>query len=247
MSDGDPLREIYLCSDHDSVPAGVRLGAVVIAPAISAADPCTGEFPEGLEPQIRGTFENMSAFLEAAGVGREHVARVTFFMSDLSERLLLNPPWMELYPDPHDRPPHKYVPAKLPEGLLVRAQVIALAGARRRVLEVPGVAHMDPMSMGALTGNLVTSSRVVTGQRGDDVNEQTSTVFANVGALIRDAGGDFGNLTQITAFIGEPRFRANVEAELRRVMGDGVLPVLHVLETDLGGNGFPRIEIIGLV
>ena len=120
-----------------------------------SADPCTGEMRgDGLEAQLRGAFANMDLFLKAGGAGREHVARVTVFMTDLAERQLLNVVWSELYPDPDDRPPHKYVPTALPSGQLVSIQVLALPGAARRVLTVPGLEHQDPMSMGALTANL---------------------------------------------------------------------------------------------
>ncbi len=249
MGVGETLREIYLCEEHSSLPSGVRLGSFVLAPAISAADPCTGALPSGgLEAQLRATFANMDAFLEAAGVGREHVARVTFALSSLSERRLLNPVWSEWFPNPADRPPHKYVPAALPPGVLVTAQLIALAGARRRVLDIPGVEHQDPMSMGALTGNLITSSRVVAGRPVDDADEQVALVLDNVGSLMRQAGADFGSLTQVTAFVGDVRYYASVERELRQRLGESPEPpVQHVIEADLGGNGLPRIEIIGLV
>ena len=51
--------------------------------------------------------------------------------------------------------------------------------------------------MGALTGNLVTSSRVVTGSREGGLEEQTAMVFANVDAMFRDGGGSFANVTQV--------------------------------------------------
>lgn len=249
MSTGEPFQEIYLCPEHNSQAAGVRLGPLLFAPALTSADPCGGgPRGAGLEEQLRGAFENLDRFLKAAGAGREHVARVTVFMTELSQRQLLNVVWSELYPDPGDRPPHKYVPAALPPGTLASVQVLALAGAPRRVLEVPGLAHQDPMSMGALTGNLVTSSRIFAGRRVDDADEHTRMVFESVSTLLQQAGGGFANLTQVTAFIGDARYREN----LQRVWGEALagtpaLPKLHVLETDLGGNGAPRIEILGLI
>jgi 2-iminobutanoate/2-iminopropanoate deaminase len=249
MSTGELFQEVYLCSEHNSLPAGVRLGPVLFAPVLLSVDPCTGELQgQGLEAQLRGAFENMDRFLKAAGAGREHVARVTVFMTDLSERQLLNVVWSELYPDSNDRPPHKYVPSTLPEGALAAVQVLALLGASRRVLEVPGLVHQDPMSMGALTGNLVTSSRVFAGRRVEDADEHTSILFESVSTLLQQAGGDLTNLTQITAFIGEPRYRDNVEKAWRQIAGESKdAPELHILETNLGGGGAPRVEILALI
>jgi len=151
MSTGELFQEIYLCPEHSSRPSGVRLGAMLVAPALTSVDPCTGRLRgEGLEAQLRAAFENMILFLKAGGAGPEHVARVTVFLTDLAERQLLNVVWSELYPDPNDRPPHKYVPAALPEGVLATVQVLALPDAPRRVLEIPGLVHQDPMSMGAV-------------------------------------------------------------------------------------------------
>jgi len=246
---GERFQEIFLCPQHSSLPAGVRIGPLAFAAALTGADSCTRALPEGgLEAQLRGAFENMDRFLEAAGGGRQEIARVTVFLADLSERLILNPIWSELFPDPNDRPPHKYVPAVLPDGYLAVVQVMALIGAPRRVLEIAGVVHNDPMSMGALTGNLVTSSRIVTGQRLEDTDEHTRVVFGNAEALMKDAGGDFRGVTQITAFVGEAQYRQNVEKELRRRVGEGDDgPKLHILETNLGGGGAPRLEILGLL
>jgi 2-iminobutanoate/2-iminopropanoate deaminase len=245
MSTGELFEEIYLCPDRCSAPAGVRLGPLLFAATLSPADPCTGELTaQGLEPQLRAAFENMDRFLTAAGSGREYVARATVFMSDLAERKLLNDVWEDIYPDANDRPPHKYVRADLPEGVLASVQVMAVDGAFRRVLEVPGLVHQDPMSMGALTANLVTSSRVFAGRRVEDPDEHTAMVFESVATLLGQAGGSIDNLIQVTAFIGEPRYRENVEKAMSRT---GARARLNVLETDLGGNGAPRLEILGLL
>ena len=102
--------------------------------------------------------------------------------------------------------------------------------------------------MGALTGNLITSSRVVTGEQTDNEEEHTAKVFANVGALLNHAGGAYKNLTQVTAFIGGPESRASVEKELQKLTGSGNdAPVLHLIEANLGGSRFARLEVLGLL
>ncbi len=247
---GERFEELYLCEEGNAKPAGARIGDVAVAPFLEPVDPCTGKLAAGdLDGQIAAVNAAIERFLSVNGLGLDDVARVTYFLPDLSERLKLNPPWEAWYPDMDDRPPHKYVPSALPEGMLVGAQVIALVGAgARKCLEVPGVVHNDPMSMGALTGNLVTSSRVVTGSREGSLAEQTAMVFANVDAMLRDGGGSFANVTQVTAFVGDAAYVADVERELLAVTPAGKAPpVLHVLETNLGGNGFPRLEVLGLM
>lgn len=246
---GEPFEEIYLCPESRCIPAGVRLGGVAVAPLLTPAHPCTNDVvPGGLAEQTRATLVQVDAFLEAASLTRDEVARVTFFLSDLTDRKLLNPPWEEWFPDPKDRTPHKYVRAELTGGMLVAAQLIAVPGKSRRVLEVPGLVHQDPMSLGTVMGNLLTTSRVFAGQPGDDVDAQTALVFSNVEALLKQASAGYANVQQVTAFIGDAKFEANVRSELQRYVDEqGGDPVLNVLVTDLGGPGFPRLEIIALV
>ena len=244
------IEEIYLCQEKNSKPVGIRFGSFVFASNLAPVDPCTGAInSKNLDGQIDAIFESIDTFLRSSGLDHNNITRITFFMSDLTDRIKLNPPWEKWFPNPNDRPPHKYVPTTLPEGILVSAQVMALeAGQPRKVLEVPGVVHNDPMSMGALTGNLVTSSRVVTGEASDSEDEHTAKVFANVGALLNDAGGDYKNLTQVTAFIGGPEFRASVEKDLQKLTGSGNdAPILHFIEAILGGSRFARLEVLGLL
>ena len=250
MANDALFEEIYLCEEKNSKPVGIRFGSFVFAPNLAPVDPCTGAIKaKDLDGQIEAIFGSIDTFLKSSGLGHDNITRVTFFMSDLTDRIKLNPRWENWFPNPNDRPPHKYVPTTLPEGLLVSAQVMALEGSQpRKVLEVPGAVHNDPMSMGALTGNLITSSRVVTGEQTDNEEEHTAKVFANVGALLNDAGGDYKNLTQVTAFIGGPESRASVEKELQKLTGSGNdAPVLHLIEANLGGSRFARLEVLGLL
>ncbi len=249
MSIGEAFREIFLCPDSHCIAAGVRLGDVAIAPLLTPTHPCTNDVvPGGLAEQTRATLEQVDAFLAAASLTRDDVARVTFFMSGLTDRKAMNPPWEEWYPDPKDRPPHKYVQANLTDGMMIAAQLIAVAGRFRQVLEVPGLVHQDPMSLGTVMDDLLTTSRIFAGQPGDDAESQTALVFANADAVLKQASADFSNVQQVTAFIGDAKFETNVRSELQRYLDkQGGDPIVNVLETDLGGPGFPRLEIIALV
>lgn len=259
MSGGELFRELYLDASPSSLPAGVGLGPVVFAPALMPIDPATQRVVAGgMEEQLRALLQNMDRLLEAAGGTRQDVARVTLFMADVTDRTAMNRVWKEWYPDENDRPPHKYVPVPLPDGILAGAQVIALVGSDRQVIEIPGLHHQDWMSLAGRQGNLVVSSRIVgsdpsTGRGSQDPVEHTALAFANAEAILERAGGSWDNIAQVTAFIGGEELRTIVEEAWRlRVQGDRDECPLHILETNLGGQGrgglmLPRLEIMALL
>ena len=74
-------------------------------------------------------------------------------------------------------------------------------------------------------------------------------LFESAGTMLGQAGGDLANLMQVTAFIGDPKYRAGVESAVRGLVAEGMAgPQLHILEANLGGGaGLARIEILGLV
>lgn len=248
------FREIFLCQDRRPIPDGARLGPLLVASGLTAADPCTGALAADPAAQLRGALKNMETFLTEGGANRTLLARATFHMPSVDDRTVLNQVWAEHFPDALDRPPHKYAPAKLPEGHQVRLQILAVpdAGARR-TLDIPGLKHMDPMAMGACTGNLVTSSRLFgtrafTGETARSASEAAEIAVAHAGTLLHRAGTDWSRVTQLTAFIGDPAQAGLVEAELKRLLdGARSVPRLNIVVASWAGNNTPRIEIVAVI
>jgi enamine deaminase RidA (YjgF/YER057c/UK114 family) len=143
------------------------------------------------------------------------------------------------------------VKAPLDPGSAGAIQVIAVPGGSRRTLEIPGLQHQDPMSMGARTGNIVASSRIFamdpkTHTMAKDAQETATMMFNNAATLLGQAGLDWASVTQATSFIGDPAHASVVEAEWRKRIGQNGRARLHFIETNLGGNGLPRLEIVAL-
>jgi enamine deaminase RidA (YjgF/YER057c/UK114 family) len=238
------FQEIVLDPQTDPAPVGVRLGGTLIAPWLSGA----GLDTVSASSAALGT---MDAFLKRAGVTRGEVARVTAFLTDVNERPNLNVAWEKWFPEMVDRPPHKYVKAPLDQGSAGAIQLIAVPGGTRRTLEIPGLQHQDPMSMGARTGNIVASSRIFamnpkTHAMAKDAQETAIMMFDNAATLLDQAGLDWKHVTQATSFIGDAGHAPVVEAEWRKRVGPGGRARLHFIETNLGGNGLPRVEILAL-
>jgi enamine deaminase RidA (YjgF/YER057c/UK114 family) len=241
------FRELFLDPLRESRRAGVRVGDLVVAPFLEGAPSASGG-AAATRAQLEGVLATMDLVLDAAGAMRSEVIRVTFFLRDVLERPILNSVWEEAFPDPAARPPHKYVPARLlGEGVRVAIGVLALVGASAQVLTIPDVAHVDPMSMGQRSGNVVTSSRLFAAE--DDVETQLTRLLERARLLLSAAGGELSDLTQATFFVGTPEIAEAVDARWQAGWSPSEEPpVLHVIEADLGGgNGLPRVEILGLL
>ena len=60
--------------------------------------------PESPEAQYVNLFHHIGEILEGAGAEWRHVARITFYVPDLSFRDSCNPIWIEHFPDAEARP-----------------------------------------------------------------------------------------------------------------------------------------------
>ncbi|MEX2598632.1 MAG: RidA family protein, partial [Dehalococcoidia bacterium] len=245
---GEQFQEIFLSPEKQNIAAGVKLGQFVFAGGLPGADPETGKIAgPGTEEQLRRALDNVDLFLKAAGAGREHLCRVNIFMADVREKDdILNPLWAERFPDQDNRPPHSYIPAKLPEGHRVSIQVIALLGATRRSLYVEGVEHGDPMTLAAQTGNLVFSSRIFGGPK--DPLEHTDRMFTTGRELLKQVGGDLPNLQQALFYMSDPEYRKAVEAKWNEFTNGNKDVRFNYVDTDLSrGHLLPRLQMIAIV
>lgn len=233
----------------DPVPAGVEIGPCLILPAIRGLQATTGHLAEGYDAQIREALQNVERVLDRAGTSLDSVANVTILLKDLEGHGPLNRVWPEFFPDPADRPPHAYVVAPLPDGVLAQVQVIALRGQRRTVLEIPGLAHQDPMSMGVRIGSAIFSSRIAgsdtgTGVLGTNAQDQARLAFDNVQTLLQRAGATLQQLTQVIAFIPDATYRGPVEIVFRGLAADlPSEPALDFVEGPVTGPPAVRLQI----
>lgn len=108
------------------IPVAVKIGNQVYTSAIGGRDPATGQMPETADAQAVQAFKNLRAILDAAGATPADVAHVTVFLKDNSYRDAVNGPWLEMFPDPHDRPARHATTGDLRGGMLVQLEVIAV-------------------------------------------------------------------------------------------------------------------------
>jgi enamine deaminase RidA (YjgF/YER057c/UK114 family) len=237
-------REIFIPGADGSCVSALQIGPLVYAPRLL---PLT-EPGAGLDAQLESVLGRVRSVIGEAGGGTGDLARVTLFMRSVKDRSLLNEVWRRWFPDPARRPPHKYIPADVPGGYEVMADAVAVLAGSRRILAVPGLEHRDPMSMGTRIGNLVFSSRLFAAE--EAVESQLARLLGHAEALMREAGGGLRDLTQVTVFVNSPDKAVAAEQAWRELWAETEAetePDLHVAVVDLGGNGKPRMEVIGVI
>lgn len=100
-----------------------RVGQIVTCAGQAGITP-TGEVEEGFERQLRRTFENLSATLDAVGAGFADVIQVRVFLTDPSNFVAMNAIYEEFFSEPY--PVRTTVTVVLPEPLLVEVDVLAV-------------------------------------------------------------------------------------------------------------------------
>ncbi len=90
-------------------------------------DPATGELVEGVEAQAERSLRNLSAVLDAAGLGWADVVKTTIFLADIADFVAVNAVYARFMPDP---PPARstFAVGELPKGGLIEIEAIARRG-----------------------------------------------------------------------------------------------------------------------
>jgi 2-iminobutanoate/2-iminopropanoate deaminase len=87
-------------------------------------DPATGELVDGVEAQAERSLRNLTAVLDAAGLGWADVVKTTIFLADIGDFAAVNAVYARFMPDP---PPARSTVqvAALPKGGRVEIEAIA--------------------------------------------------------------------------------------------------------------------------
>ena len=226
--------EVFANPEIDPIPVGFRSGKLVHGLRISAEG-------ETVEEQLPLAFENMRRSIENTGGGIDNIAQVSLFLDDARQAMpAVNTVWVEMFPDEADRPTYKFISTPLPGGRLVQLEYFAVLGERRRVINIDGVAHTNPIPIGVRIGDYLFSSRVLpmdakTGEYLPDAGVQADHLFTNVGSVLAEAGMDWPDLTQGRLFLADMDNLPTIEARWAELFPDGsARPRLHPIHYQVG-------------
>ena len=110
------------------IPVAARVGGLVYSSLITGRDPATGRQPDTLDQQATFMFQHLRAVVAASGARLDDIIKVTLWLKDRSDRDAVNREWLEMFPDPDDRPARQAHAADLADGVLVQCDFVAVVG-----------------------------------------------------------------------------------------------------------------------
>lgn len=232
---------------RDGLPEGIKVGPLLFAPFVTAADVRSGKIAsQETAEQVRLAFDNLERLLQRAGVDQGQLLRIAGFHADLGEKDLMNQEMVRRFPDPARKPVHKYVPAVLPPGIRFALQAIAMDG-ERRIIEMEGIKHNDPISLGALAGNVFVSSRVQARLEPTAEEQAQRLLQGHARKLMEHIGGGLEDVSQMVWGIGDAEFADAVQATTEKHWPSENRPRLDIVEADFPHSPLPRLEFFGLL
>jgi enamine deaminase RidA (YjgF/YER057c/UK114 family) len=111
---------------RNPIPAATLIGNMLFTSALWGQDPDTFELPAEKEAQFANAFSTMKAVMREAGGTVEDIGKVTVYLADKSDRKLINPLWLEMFPDEDSRPARHTIEQSLPSGCFIQVEFIAV-------------------------------------------------------------------------------------------------------------------------
>lgn len=109
------------------IPMGAKVGNIVFSSGIMGADSSNGAIPkEDPQAQARLIFENVRSFMQQAGGSPDDIVRMTVHLKDRKYREYVDHYWLEMFPDPQDRPARHVLQTDLPGDMLIQVEIVAV-------------------------------------------------------------------------------------------------------------------------
>ena len=125
--------------------------------------------------------------------------------------------------------------------------------AKRKVIEIPGLAHQAPIPMGARIGNIVYSSAISgiepqTKSPPQDPDKQAEALFRNIRTFMKQAGGTPEDIIRMTVYLKEESYREAINKEWLKMFPDEhSRPARHAIKIELRGEVLFQIELVAVL
>lgn len=127
MSGRSPVETDAAPSAIGPYSQGIRAGGLVFTAGQVGLEPSTGVLADGVAAQADRALRNLSAVLDAAGTGMDHVVKTTVFLTDMADFAAMNEVYARHFSAPF--PARSTVAVRgLPKGAAVEIEAIAMVG-----------------------------------------------------------------------------------------------------------------------
>jgi 2-iminobutanoate/2-iminopropanoate deaminase len=123
----------------------------------------------------------------------------------------------------------------------------------RESFDLEGISHTVPIPFGTRVGDMLFSSGIMgvdqsTGSLAEGLSAQVRFAFANMERLLKQAGGDLGDVGHVRVLVSEEGNRAAVNEEWLRAFPDAQdRPARHTVVSALRGGMLVQLEIIAVL
>lgn len=126
MSRRRSIRAPDIPEHKNPIPAATRVGNMLFTSAVGGEDPDNHELPSDKEAQIANAFRTIRAIMREAGGSVEDIGKMSVYVADRDDRKLINPHWLDMFPDEGSRPVRHTQAKTLPEGRHIQLEFVAV-------------------------------------------------------------------------------------------------------------------------
>jgi 2-iminobutanoate/2-iminopropanoate deaminase len=108
------------------IPAAAIHRGILISSVISGKSAVTDAYPEDKTEQISLVFKYIENIISEAGGIVQDIIKVDLYFRDKSDRLLVNPEWEKMFPNPKNRPARHAQIGDLPENCCLQVTIMAV-------------------------------------------------------------------------------------------------------------------------
>ena len=108
------------------IPAAAIHRGILISSVISGKSAVTDAYPEDKTEQISLVFKYIEKIIFEAGGIVQDIIKLDLYFSDKSDRLLVNPEWEKMFPNPEERPARHAQIGDLPKNCCLQVTIMAV-------------------------------------------------------------------------------------------------------------------------
>ena len=122
----DSINPEGLPAHKNPIPAAAVHKGILISSVISGKSVVTDSYSKNKVEQVSLVFEYIKNIVIEAGGDVQDIIKMDLYFSDKSDRSIVNPEWVKMFPDPNKRPARHAQIAELPKDCCLQVTLTAV-------------------------------------------------------------------------------------------------------------------------